>query len=145
MNGSCVTIDESQCVKTFLAYNADSFGEIKYKTVNIYSLSLTSWDCIVKKLDQHISDGKVNDYYETVFAEMIADGSLSLKIISFDGKPWYEIDTIEDLAKAERLFLLDNSTSMENIVFPKTNFFDHQLINAGATPGKTTGILNAAR
>ena len=136
MNGSCVTINESQWVKTFLAFNSDSFGEIKYKTVNIYSLSLTSWDCIVKKLDQHISDGKVNDYYETVFAEMIADGSLSLKTVSFDGKPWYEIDTIEDLAKAERLFLSDNHTSMENIMLPKTKSFDHQLIHAVPPLGK---------
>ena len=104
MNGTCVTINQSQQVKTFLAGNADSFGEIKYKTVNIYSLSLTSWHCIVEKLDQYISDGKVNDYYETVFADMIADGSLTFKIVSFDGKPWYEIDTIEDLAEAEKLF-----------------------------------------
>ncbi len=130
MNGSCVTINESQLVKTFLAFNAESFGEIKYKTVNIYSLSLSSWDCIVKKLDQHISDGKVNDYYETVFAEMIADGSLSLRIVSFDGKPWYEIDTIEDLAKAEMLFLSNNYTSIENITLPKTNFFAHPLASA---------------
>jgi L-glutamine-phosphate cytidylyltransferase len=136
MNGSCVTINESQLVKTFLAFNAESFGEIKYKTVNIYSLSLTSWDCIVKKLDRHISDGKVNDYYETVFAEMITDGSLSLRIVSFDGKPWYEIDTIEDLAEAERLFLSDNYTSMENITLPKTEFFDHQLIHAFPPLGK---------
>jgi choline kinase len=108
MNGTCVTINKSQHVKAFLADNADSFGEIKYKTVNIYSLSLTSWRCIVKKLDERISDGKVNDYYETIFTGMIVDGSLSFKIVSFDGKPWYEIDTIADLAKAEKLFLSDS-------------------------------------
>jgi hypothetical protein len=49
----------------------------------------------------------VNDYYETVFAEMVADGSLSLQAVSFDGKPWYEIDTIEDLSAAEEMFLAD--------------------------------------
>ncbi len=108
MDGTCVTINKYQQVKAFLADNADSFGEIKYKTVNIYSISLTAWHCIVKKLDKRISDGKVNDYYETIFAEMIADGSLSFKIVSFDGKPWYEIDTIVDLAKAEKLFSSDN-------------------------------------
>ena len=147
MNGSCVTINESRMVKTFLAYNANSFGEIKYKTVNIYSISLTSWDCIVKRLDQHISDGKVNDYYEAVFSEMIADGSLSLKIVSFDGKPWYEIDTIEDLAKAEKLFLSDHYTSMGIVALSKPNFLNHPLIDAATSlpPGKATGILNAAK
>jgi len=131
MNGTCVTINKSQQVKVFLAGNADSFGEITYKTVNIYSISLTSWHRIVKNLDRHISDGKVNDYYETVFAEMIADGSLSFEIVSFDGKPWYEIDTIEDLAKAEELFLPDNYTTPKTVTLSHPNIFNMELINAG--------------
>jgi len=134
MNGSCVTINKSQQVKTFLADNADSFGAVKYKTVNIYSISLASWYCIVKKLDQHISDGKVNDYYETVFADMIADGSLNFKIVSFDGKPWYEIDTIEDLAKAEKLFSSDNYTTTKTVTPSQFDFFNMRLINAATSP-----------
>jgi len=46
----------------------------------------------------------VNCYYETVFAEMIENKSLAFESVSFDHKPWYEIDTIKDLAKAEILF-----------------------------------------
>ena len=134
MHGTCVTINQSQQVKQYLVGNADSFGEIKYKTVNIYSISLNSWHCIVKILDQHISDGKVNDYYETVFAEMIADGSLSFKVVSFDGKPWYEIDTIEDLAKAEELFLPDNYTTTKTVTLSHPNIFNMELINAGTSP-----------
>ena len=134
MNGSCVTINKSQQVKTFLADNADSFGAVKYKTVNIYSISLASWYCIVKKLDQHISDGKVNDYYETVFADMIADGSLNFKIVFFDGKPWYEIDTIEDLAKAEKLFSSDNYTTTKTVTPSQFDFFNMRLINAATSP-----------
>lgn len=44
---------------------------------------------------------------------MIADGSLSFEHVSFDGKPWYEIDTIEDLAEAETLFLIAVLPSLE--------------------------------
>ncbi|MDL1968236.1 MAG: phosphocholine cytidylyltransferase family protein [Deltaproteobacteria bacterium] len=134
MNGTCVTINQSQQVKAFLMGNTYSFGEIKYKTVNIYSISLTSWHCIVKELDQHISDGKVNDYYETVFADMIADGSLTFKIVSFDGKPWYEIDTIEDLAEAEKLFSSDNYTRTESVTLSPPDFLNIQLINAAISP-----------
>ncbi len=145
MNGTCVTINKSQQVKAFLADNADSFGEIKYKTVNIYSISLASWHCIVKKLDQHISEGKVNDYYETVFADMIADGSLAFKIVSFDGKPWYEIDTIEDLAEAEKLFSSDNYTCTEIVTLSQPDFLNMELINAVTSPLETTGILSVAK
>jgi len=107
MNGSTVTVNRFQEVKAFWIGKAGPSDELMYKTVNIYSLSLSSWDQIKERLDQHISAGRVNDYYETVFEEMVADGSLSLQTVSFDGKPWYEIDTIEDLAEAEEMFLTD--------------------------------------
>ncbi|SES85447.1 Nucleotidyl transferase [Methanococcoides vulcani] len=104
MNGSTVTVNQSQHVKEFQNGIAGTFDEIRYKTVNIYSFSLSSWHSITERLDQYISAGRVNDYYETVFAEMVADGSLALKTVSFDSKRWYEIDTVADLAKAETLF-----------------------------------------
>ncbi len=107
MNGSTVTVNRFQEVKAFWIGTAGPSDEPMYKTVNIYSFSLSSWHQIKERLDQHISAGRVNDYYETVFEEMVADGSLSLQTVSFDGKPWYEIDTIEDLAEAEKMFLTD--------------------------------------
>ena len=107
MNGSTVTVNAFRQVKRFQSGIAGLPGEIRYKTVNIYSFSLNSWQRIKDRLDQHISSGRVNDYYETVFAEMVGDGSLSLRAISFDGKPWYEIDTLADLAKAKKLFSAD--------------------------------------
>jgi NDP-sugar pyrophosphorylase family protein len=103
MNGSTVTINQFQYVTKF--HNGVGFlDEIRYKTVNIYSLSLSSWHGISERLDQYISDGMVNDYYEAVFAAMVTDGSLSFQAVSFDNKPWYEIDTIADLAEAEKSF-----------------------------------------
>jgi len=107
MNGTTVTINPFKQVEKFRDGNAGPLDEVRYKTVNIYSLSLSSWQRIIKRLDQHISSGRVHSYYETVFAEMVADGSLSLRTVSFDAKPWYEIDTISDLAETEKLFAAD--------------------------------------
>jgi choline kinase len=107
MNGSTVTVNHSQQVKRFQIGITRTLYEIRYKTVNIYSFSLSSWHAIVERLDRYISEGRVNYYYETVFAEMVADGNLCLQTVSFDAKPWYEIDTIADLAEAERLFPAD--------------------------------------
>jgi len=115
MDGTYVTINHSQQVKAFFKSNKARLTVDSYKTVNIYSISLSSWCSIVKKLDQYISDGKINDYYEIVFAEMIADGSLSFDMVSFDSQPWYEIDTIEDLAKAKKLFPLYNPTATKAV------------------------------
>ncbi len=107
LNGTTVTISSSKQVKRFQKGTTDSYSDIRYKTVNIYSFSLSSWRTIIKRLSQYISEGRVNCYYETVFAEMVKDNSLTLKSVSFDHKPWYEIDTIDDLAKAEKLFPID--------------------------------------
>jgi L-glutamine-phosphate cytidylyltransferase len=104
LNGSCVTINQSFRVKVFLTGSMNPVNETKYKTVNIYSLSLNSWKLVIKRLQKHILENKVNSYYETVFAEMVVDGSLSFDTSSFDSKPWYEIDTIYDLKQAEKLF-----------------------------------------
>jgi len=104
MNGTTVTVNQFQQVKAFLNGSDEPSDGIRYKTVNIYSFSLSSWHRITNRLDQFISAGRVNDYYEVVFTEMVANGDLSLQIVSFDGKPWYEIDTIADLAEAEKIF-----------------------------------------
>jgi choline kinase len=104
MEGTTVTIDPVHQVSAFQIGSIDAPGEICHKTVNMYSFTLASWHCVSERLSQHVSDGKVNEYYETVFAEMIADGSLELGSVDFDSACWYEIDTLADLDEAEKMF-----------------------------------------
>ncbi len=107
LNGTTVTVNKQNQVTQFQEGTTDTYSNIRYKTVNIYSFSLSSWRAIVKRLNQYISESNVNCYYETVFSEMIDDKSLSFETVSFDHKPWYEIDTIHDLAEAEKLFPIE--------------------------------------
>jgi NDP-sugar pyrophosphorylase family protein len=107
LNGTTVSVNKLNQVTQFQIGTTDTCTDIRYKTVNIYSFSLSSWRAIVKRLNQYISDGNVNCYYETVFSEMIDDKGLSLESVSFDHQPWCEIDTIHDLSEAEKLFPLE--------------------------------------
>jgi len=134
MDGTCITVNQRNMVKTFVADDAESFGEVKYKTVNIYSLSFNSWSKILKRLNEYIKDGKVNDYYEKVFSDLLAEGSLSFEKISFDHKPWYEIDNLIDLAEAEKLF--DQET--HRIQKPKKNPI--RVLTVAAVAKNTMGI-----
>ena len=103
MNGTTVTMDSLNRVTSF-GMGSNGFVEgTSYKTVNIYSLSNASWRRVVERLELFISSGKVNEYYEVVFKEMIADGSLSMNGVFFDPECWYEIDTPTDLENAERI------------------------------------------
>jgi choline kinase len=104
LDGTTVSVNKTNQVTKFQKGTSDAYSDIRYKTVNIYSFSLSSWKAIVKRLNQYISKGSVNCYYETVFSEMVDDKSLKFESVSFDNKPWYEIDNIHDLAEAEKLF-----------------------------------------
>lgn len=142
MNGTCVTINTSHNVKAFFAGDTESPGELRYKTVNIYSFSLSSWRRIIKKLDTRILDGKVNDYYETIFAEMVEDGSLSFQNVSFDGKLWYEIDTLADLTKAEKLFSSSDKIALKAVTPAPGRPLDAELLNCKRVPNGTAEALH---
>jgi len=109
MNGTTISMDSSGRVASFQGALAARKGRAAplrdnaYKTVNICSLSRATWSCVLPRLEQVIADGRVNEYYEVVFAEMVADGSLSLECVLFDSDQWYEVDTPADLQVAERI------------------------------------------
>ncbi|MBW2185473.1 MAG: phosphocholine cytidylyltransferase family protein [Deltaproteobacteria bacterium] len=103
MNGTTVTLDERQQLDAFCLGTAASNETKHFKTVNIYSFSRATWQLIWQRLDRHIATDNVQGYYETVFAELVAEGELSFAPVFFDADRWYEIDTIEDLRAAEKL------------------------------------------
>jgi choline kinase len=106
LNGTTVSIDTENKVTRFQKGTKETYTDIRYKTVNIYSFSLSSWQAIVKRLDQYVKEDNVNCYYEVVFSEMLDDKSLAFDAITFDHKPWYEVDTLHDLKETEKLFPL---------------------------------------
>jgi NDP-sugar pyrophosphorylase family protein len=112
MNGTTIAMDSSGDVAFF--HKTPTTPELPkvrvvrlrdsaYKTVNICSLSRATWSRVLPRLEQAIADGRVNEYYEAVFAEMVDDGSLSFECVLFDPNQWYEVDTLEDLPGAERI------------------------------------------
>ena len=137
MNGTCVTLTDTGSVEAFVTGKAKIPHETPYKTVNIYSLSKTSWSAVSQRLDEVVSAGRVNDYYETVFSSMVDEGSLSFQKVSFGSKPWYEIDTIEDLRKAEKLF---PSTCPVATVKPAVPLPVRGLLNVGLASDTIQGI-----
>lgn len=123
MNGSTVTMDGFNNVNAFHDNVLDHVEMMKYKTVNTYSFSLSSWGKIKKQLDMDISEGKKNQYYETVFKTMVAAQNLCLQAVSFDHNPWYEIDTLTDLAEAEKIFIQHPSKERYDMGFTTQELF----------------------
>ena len=124
MNGTMVELKADKAVKAFHV-NHDVDDERRYKTVNICSLSSQSWQQVIARLDRYIEDGRVNEYYETVFADMVADGSLEFDAVLFNENKWYEIDAMEDLHKAELMFPRAPAIDLpEHVGFKQVGFGD---------------------
>ena len=119
MNGTTITMDRSGHVASFRDSRAARTENDEYKTVNIYSFSRFTWRSVFSRLGRAISDGRVDEYYEVVFREMIADGSLALECVDFDADYWYEVDTMDDLPGAERI--------ATRITTPSTHFLPMQV------------------
>ncbi len=111
MDGTTVTINKQQKVGAFFD-GAHKRDNKHYKTVNIYSLSRQTWQLMRKKLDLQISANLVNGYYETVFADMVSEGSLAFSPVLFDHKRWHEIDNHVDLKAAERMCTLNRQSTV---------------------------------
>ncbi|MCZ6655074.1 MAG: phosphocholine cytidylyltransferase family protein [Planctomycetota bacterium] len=103
--GTTVSIDEFGRVISFRVGTDPCAARLGHKTVNVYSLSMTTWQEVVRRLNRRIAAGRVHDYYEVVFAEMVAERLLTLESVHFDDGRWCEIDTLEDLRTAEELFV----------------------------------------
>jgi len=114
MNGTTVSLDHSHRVTRFHMGTDQPLDELTHKTVNMYSFSRPSWQRVTQRLEQYISAGRVDGYYEAVFAEMVREGGLSFEAVFFDNQRWYEIDTHEDLREAERLFPSRNELPNSN-------------------------------
>lgn len=104
MNGTTVTLTGKRLVSAFCLGEMSRPDASHYKTVNIYSFSRATWRAICARLDTYIARKRTGDYYESVFAEMVADGTMVLTPVIFDANSWYEIDTHTDLAAAELIF-----------------------------------------
>ena len=102
--GTTVSIDASGRVVSFHVGADPETPNLSQKTVNLYSLSAAAWREVVRRLERRIRAGRVHDYYEVVFAEMVDEGLLGLQAVDFDAGRWCEIDTLDDLRVAERLF-----------------------------------------
>lgn len=103
MNGTLVELGAGSKIN-LIHVDYENIDLSWYKTVNIYSLALNSWKKVEKVLNRFILQNRIDEYYESVFAEMVAEGTLSFDPVFFDPANWHEIDTNADLEMAERMF-----------------------------------------
>ncbi|GLQ29659.1 phosphocholine cytidylyltransferase family protein [Litoribrevibacter albus] len=112
MNGTMLEVDDQSHAKRF--HLGKNLTENRlFKTVNICSLSYESWTKVAARMDEYVSDEKLNEYYEAVFAALVDEGALDFEVVKFRNNRWYEIDTLEDLEAANHLY--DEESDMTSV------------------------------
>ncbi|MGO8683354.1 MAG: sugar phosphate nucleotidyltransferase [Thermoleophilia bacterium] len=109
MSGTTVTLDAGGNVKAFYPPPPGVYGQHctdpeHFMAVNICSLTRDTWGEVCERLDCHVAAGRTGCFYESVFEEMAAAGSMAPLAVIFPSESWYEIDTPADRAAAELLF-----------------------------------------
>ena len=107
MDGTVVTIDDSQKITSFIDKSRFNFSDIRnyYKTVNIYKFSKEfSTKYYVPFLGAYSTALGHNEYYEQVLRVILHLHKTPLKALPLSGDLWYEIDDVQDLDIASGMF-----------------------------------------
>ena len=107
MDGTVVTVDEDNNIKSFLDKSHFKFADIQnyYKTVNIYKFSKDfSNSYYVPFLEAYSKALGDNEYYEQVLKVIALLETSVIKAEKLSDEAWYEIDDVQDLDIAESIF-----------------------------------------
>ncbi|MEW9093544.1 MAG: aminotransferase class I/II-fold pyridoxal phosphate-dependent enzyme [Clostridiaceae bacterium] len=118
MDGTVVTIDENNNIKSFLDKKQFRFCDIKnyYKTVNIYKFSKEfSNTHYVPFLEAYSKALGNNEYYEQVLKVITLLDKPEIKAAILGDESWYEIDDIQDLDIAESIFTTSDEDKLTRI------------------------------
>lgn len=110
MDGTCMVLDENDCICDFISGKYLKFSEKEkyYKTVNIYKFSQHfSRNTYIPFLQAYETAMGNNEYYESVIRLIAMLDTKEIRAKRLDGQTWYEIDDIQDLDIAGSLFAED--------------------------------------
>ena len=118
MDGTCMELDEDDCIVNFIPGKYLKFSEKEnyYKTVNIYKFSADfSQNIYVPFLTAYEKAMGDNEYYESVIKLIAMLDTKEIRAKRLEGQIWYEIDNIQDLNIAESLFTENESEHYQKI------------------------------
>lgn len=148
MDGTCLVLDDDDCICDFIPGKYLNFSEKEkyYKTVNIYKFSQHfSSSTYVPFLQAYETAMGNNEYYESVIKLIALLDTKEIRVKRLNGQTWYEIDDVQDLDIAGSLFAENDANKYKAITmrfggywrYPKLLDFCY-LVNPYYPPKKMT-------
>lgn len=107
LDGTLARIDEGQIAELIMGPRLTDVANRPslFKTVNVTKFCAATLDEKIRPaLGAWIERGGTGDYYEAVFAALLASGTLDMKAVVVGDERWAEIDDAADLDRARFLF-----------------------------------------
>ena len=154
LSGTVVRRDRNGRVTSFIlgAEQGPEFDSTDtFKTVNIYVLrEQLLREHVLPRLCEVIEAGRVNEYYESILRDCVADRSSGIDMAAVDvsSTRWSEIDDDHDLDAAEFLFL-DRDAQFDRVqqlhgAYWRYGFVDHSyLYNMHFPPAEMLDIFHS--
>mgnify|MGYP003393173029 CR=1 FL=1 len=107
LDGTLVAVERGMVTRMIMGDELSALSDRfqYFKTVNVTLLSARTVDDQVRPaLSSWIQDGLVDEYYEAVFAELVASGHIDLAAVDVGTEEWVEIDDAQDLDRARFVY-----------------------------------------
>lgn len=105
MDGTMVTLGDGGTIEAFVPREEQEPRRSNYlKTVNIYRFSSPFVHQVYRPaLARQLESGGNQVYYESVLGQLVREGAARMEGVVVPASHWAEVDTPEDLLRAERL------------------------------------------
>jgi choline kinase len=102
-NGTVTTLSDDKVIQEFFIKSPHPENRALYKTVNIYTFSGKTAKRLKEKVANYLQNGQHNCFYEHCISDLVKEGNCTLKYVNYDLGWWDEIDSPEDLLRAESM------------------------------------------
>jgi choline kinase len=114
--GSCIAIDNSfydeESMKVIIKKNLVRSISKEFKnnddvatSIDLYKFDKITAQDLFNIIEKYIDNKDINKWTEIAINDLLQKEEIEVKPFEINGSRWYEIDTLEDLDKAEKLFL----------------------------------------
>ncbi len=102
MDGCFLISTDTQKVNSLKIIRDNSSRDNAYKSMSLLHIKNNSVQKMKKWLSEDIERGRTQDYYDLIIADHLNE--INCQVVDVKGYRWYEVDSLEDLLSAEKLF-----------------------------------------
>ena len=75
-----------------------------YLSIDFYYFKYSDYQSLYSIFKRYVNINNVNQWTETALNDLVSENKHLIRVTDIKGEKWFEIDTIEDLEKAKKIW-----------------------------------------